>query len=110
MRHLRIRNKVKGTSDRPRMSVCFTNENIYVQFIDDAAGRTLASVSTRAKNLPDRSTFAANVKSAKRLGTLAAEAAKSKGIQKVVFDRGGAKYHGKVKALADAAREAGMKF
>ena len=92
------------------MSVCFTNENIYVQFIDDTSGRTLASISTRAKSIPDQSTLAANVKSAKRLGTLAAEAAKSKGIEKVVFDRGVAKYHGKVKALADAAREAGMKF
>jgi large subunit ribosomal protein L18 len=110
LRRLRIRHKVKGTSDRPRMSVSFTNENIYVQFIDDAGGRTLASASTRAKSIPDRSTLGANVKSAKRLGALAAEAAKSKGIQKVVFDRRGAKYHGKVKALADAAREAGMKF
>lgn len=92
------------------MSVCFTNENIYVQFIDDAAGKTVASASTRAKGLPDRDALGANVKSAGRVGALAAEAAKGKGITQVVFDRGGAKFHGKVKALADAARKAGLQF
>jgi large subunit ribosomal protein L18 len=110
LRRWRIRKKVIGTAQRPRMSVCFTNENIYIQFIDDAAGRTLAATSTRAKSLTDRDKLAANVTSAKRLGALAAEAAKSQGITQVVFDRAGAKYHGKVKALADAAREAGLKF
>lgn len=110
LRHWRIRKKVTGTRARPRMSVCFTGQNIYVQFIDDAAGLTLASASTRGKSLADRDKLKANVTSAKRLGTLAAEAARSQGITAVVFDRSGARYHGKVKALADAAREAGLKF
>jgi large subunit ribosomal protein L18 len=109
-RHWRVRQKVVGTPQRPRMSVCFTGTHIYVQFIDDASGRTLAATSTRAKNLPDRDKLAANVTSAKRVGQLAAETARAQGIQHVVFDRGGARYHGKVKALADAAREAGLKF
>jgi large subunit ribosomal protein L18 len=110
LRHWRIRKTVTGTSQRPRMSVCFSNENIYVQFIDDAAGRTLASATTTSKAVPDREKLAANMTSAKTIGTLAAQAAKGKGITQVVFDRGGARYHGKVKALADAAREAGLKF
>jgi large subunit ribosomal protein L18 len=109
-RHWRIRKKVVGTKERPRMSVCFTNENIYVQFVDDRAGVTLASASTRAKGLSERDKLAANQNGAKRVGALAAEAAQSKGIKQVVFDRGGARYHGKVKALADAAREAGLQF
>ena len=110
LRHYRIRQKVSGTRERPRMSVRFTNENIYVQFIDDAAGATLASASTLHKTEPDRATLAANAVSAKKIGAMAAEAAKSKGITSVVFDRSGARYHGKVKALADAAREGGLKF
>lgn len=92
------------------MSVCFTHKNIHVQFIDDSAGVTLASASTQNKSLADRDKLAANVASAKKIGQVAAEAAKAKGIEQVVFDRGGARYHGKVKALADAAREAGLKF
>ena len=92
------------------MSVCFTNENIHVQFIDDSAGVTLASASTVSKTTPDREKLAANVKSAQVIGTLAAEAAKSKGITRVVFDRADKRYHGKVKALADAARTAGLQF
>jgi large subunit ribosomal protein L18 len=109
-RHWRVRTKVIGTRERPRMNVCFTGKHIYVQFIDDGAGRTLVSASTLSKATPDRDKLAANAKSAKAIGKLAAEAARSKGIEKVVFDRGSAKYHGKVKALADAAREAGLKF
>jgi len=93
-RHWRVRRKVSGTRERPRMSVCFTNQNIHVQFIDDAA----------------RVTLAANAASAKKIGSLAAQAALAKGIKQVVFDRGSALYHGKVKALADAAREAGLQF
>lgn len=108
LRHWRIRKKVIGTRERPRMSVCFSNQNIHVQFIDDAAGVTLAAASTMAKDGGDG--LAANVKSAKVIGTKAAEAAKGKGIKQVVFDRGTARYHGKVKALADAAREAGLQF
>lgn len=92
------------------MSVCFTNENIHVQFIDDVAGKTLAATSTTSKSTPDRDKLGANVKSAKTLGTIAAKAALDKGIKQVVFDRGGARFHGKVKALADAAREAGLQF
>ncbi len=110
LRHWRIRKKISGTKLRPRMSVRFSNENIYVQFIDDEARLTVCSASTLHKSVADRDKLAANVAGAKRIGTLAAEAAKSKGITEVVFDRSGARYHGKVKALADAAREGGLKF
>ena len=93
------------------MSVWFSGENIYVQFVDDEAGMTLAATSTLSKALGDeREKLGANVTGAKRLGLLAAEAAKSKGISQVVFDRSGARYHGKIKALADAAREGGLQF
>ena len=92
------------------MSVFFSNENIYVQFIDDVRGVTLASTSTMAKSVADRAKLAANSASAKRIGALAAATARGKGISAVVFDRGGLKYHGKVKALADAAREGGLQF
>lgn len=110
LRHWRIRKKVIGTAERPRMSVRFSNQNIYVQFIDDAGGKTIAATSTRSKALASGEKIGANVASAKRVGTIAAEAAKSKGVKVVVFDRSGARYHGKVKALADAAREAGLQF
>jgi large subunit ribosomal protein L18 len=109
-RRWRIRQKLSGTSGRPRMSVCFTNKNIHVQFIDDQAGRTLAAASTHSKATPNRDKLAANAASAKAVGTLAAQVALAKGIKQVVFDRGGAQYHGKVRALADAAREAGLQF
>jgi large subunit ribosomal protein L18 len=110
LRHWRVRKKISGTKERPRMSVCFTNENIHVQFIDDTAGVTIAAASTLSKATPNRENMGANVASAKTLGTLAAKTAIDKGIQQVVFDRGASRYHGKVKALADAAREAGLKF
>lgn len=110
LRHWRVRRKISGTKDRPRMSVCFTNQNIHVQFIDDTAGVTLVAASTTSKSSPDREKLAANVASAKVIGGLAAKSALEKGIKEVVFDRGGSRYHGKVKALADAAREAGLKF
>ena len=106
LRHWRVRNKIRGTSERPRLSACFTGQHIYVQVIDDEAGKTIAAASTLKKGAK----HGANVTNAKRIGTAVAEAAKGKGITKVVFDRGGAKYHGKVKALADAAREAGLQF
>lgn len=124
-RKWRIRKKLGGTKDRPRMSVCFTNENIHVQFIDDNARVTLAAASTKSKATPDRDKLAANVAGAKVIGKLAAEAALAKGIKSVVFDRGGARYHrsegkgkdgkpvlvlGKLATLAEAAREAGLKF
>ena len=107
LRHWRVRKKVSGTGERPRMSVCFTSAHIYVQFIDDVAGKTLVAAGTLKK---DGEKLSANVKSAKAIGSVAAKAALDKGIKEVVFDRGGARYHGKVKALADAAREAGLKF
>lgn len=109
-RHWRVRSKISGTKECPRMAVCFTGRNIHVQFIDDRAGVTLAAASTASKSMPDREKLAANVAGAKTVGAYAAKAALAKGIQQVVFDRGGALYHGKVKALADAAREAGLKF
>jgi large subunit ribosomal protein L18 len=109
-RRWRIRKKIAGTKDRPRMSVCFTNKNIHVQFVDDQSGVTLACASSVSKATPDREKLAANAASAKILGALAAQTALGKGIKEVVFDRSGARYHGKVKALANAAREAGLKF
>lgn len=108
LRRWRIRKKVKGTPERPRMAVCMTGKNIYVQFIDDLAGKTLASASTVHKDAPEG--LKANVTSAVTLGKIAAERAKAAGIEKVVFDRAGARYHGKLKALADSAREAGLQF
>lgn len=110
LRHWRVRKKVSGTKDRPRMTVCFTNEHIYVQFIDDVTRVTLAAAATTSKATPDREKLGANVTSAKAIGALAAKAAIDKGIKQVVFDRGSARFHGKVKALADAAREAGLQF
>lgn len=104
---MRLRQKVQGTADRPRFSVCFTGKHIYVQFIDDQKGNTLVSVSTAAA---DGKGTKATMAGAKKIGTLAAEKAKEKQIAQVVFDRGGFKFHGRVKALADAAREAGLKF
>lgn len=109
-RRWRIRKKITGTAERPRMTVNFSNQHIYVQFIDDEAGKTLASVATTSKSMPDREKLAANVESAKKVGAVAAQAAQGKGIKTVVFDRAGTRYHGKIKALADAAREAGLKF
>lgn len=110
LRRWRTRKKVVGTAERPRMSVRFTNENIYVQFVDDTKGNTIAATSTLAKQLAGSGPLAANVKGAKVVGSAAAEIAKAKNIVNVVFDRSGASFHGKVKALADAAREAGLKF
>jgi large subunit ribosomal protein L18 len=110
LRHWRIRKKVIGTTVRPRMSVRFSNTHIYVQFIDDSKSVTLAGASTRGKDMPDRATLKANVVSAAKIGALAAQAAVSKGIKRVVFDRSGARFHGKVKALADAARQNGLEF
>lgn len=107
-RRWRIRKTIVGTAERPRMSVRFTGKNIYVQFIDDAAGKTLAAVSTLHKDLPERETMGANVASAEKIGKVAAERAIAVGISSVVYDRSGARYHGKVKAVADAARAAGL--
>ena len=111
-RRWRIRNKVKGTAQRPRMSVRFTERNIYVQFIDDDAGKTLASASTRHKAQENREKLADNKISAETVGKAASEAAKEAGIETVVFDRSGARYvkDGKVDTLARAVRSGGVKF
>ena len=111
-RRFRIRNKVKGTSVRPRMSVRFTERNIYVQFVDDEKGQTLASASTRHKAQADRDKLAANKIAAEQIGKAAAEAAKGVGITEVIFDRSGSRYikGGKVDILANAARAEGLKF
>ena len=105
--HRRIRRKVTGTAQRPRLAVHFSNQHVYVQLIDDSIGKTIASASTMDKSFEAN---ASNVASAHKVGTLVAERAKAANISDVVFDRGGHLYHGKVKALADAAREAGLKF
>ncbi len=111
-RHWRVRRRVVGTAEKPRMSVRFTGRNIHVQFIDDARGITLAAVSTvePVVRIESKGKTRSNVSHAGKVGRLAAERAKEKGIKAVVFDRGGSRYHGKVKALADAAREAGLAF
>ncbi len=105
-KHMRLRQKVSGTAERPRMSLYRSNKHIQIQFIDDEAGVTLAAASTLEKGFEGT----VNVEGAAALGKLAAERAKSAGITTVVFDRGGYKYHGKVKAVADAARETGLKL
>ncbi len=109
-RHWRIRTKIHGTAERPRMCVCFSERNIHVQFIDDLKGITLVSVSTIEEAFKKNKKNRANVSYAVQVGKLAAERALSQQIKKVVFDRAGSLYHGKVKALADAAREAGLVF
>lgn len=109
LRQWRLRKKVVGTADRPRMSVKFTGSHIYVQFVDDSIGRTLASAGTRDKAAAGEQK-GANSKAALAVGKRAAQAALAAGISQVVFDRSGARYHGKVKALADSAREHGLKF
>jgi len=110
LRHWRIRKKISGTGERPRMSVRFSNQHIIVQFIDDVKRVTLTATSTLGKKAAAAEKLGANAAGAKKIGAMAAEAAKSKGITRVVFDRSGARYHGKVKALADAAREGGLQF
>ena len=103
----RIRRKVSGTTERPRLAVFKSLKHIYAQVIDDATGKTLVSASSKDK---DSSTRGANAAAAKAVGALIAKKAKDKGITQVVFDRGGYLYHGNIKALADAARENGLKF
>ena len=103
----RIRRKVAGTSERPRLAVFRSLKSIYVQVIDDASGRTLASASSRDK---DAGAKGANSAAAKAVGALIAKKVKDQGITRVVFDRGGYLYHGNIKALADAARENGLEF
>ena len=106
--HQRIRKKVSGTAERPRLAVHFSARHVYAQVIDDDAGKTLAAVSTLQKDLAGKK--AANRESAERVGKAIAEKLLAKKVENVVFDRGGYIFHGKVKALADAARESGLKF
>jgi large subunit ribosomal protein L18 len=107
--HERIRKKLQGTAGRPRLNVYRSLNHIYVQVIDDLNGKTLVSASTAEGKKEDRRT-GGNVAAAKTVGKTIAERAKAKGVTKVVFDRGGYLYHGRVKALAEAAREAGLQF
>jgi large subunit ribosomal protein L18 len=107
-RHARVRAKVSGSAMRPRLNVYRSNKNIYAQLIDDEQGVTLASASTLDKDLGIES--AGNVQAAQKVGELIAKRAVEKGFKSVVFDRGGYLYHGRVKALADAARENGLEF
>jgi large subunit ribosomal protein L18 len=109
-RHRRVRGKVAGTADRPRLNVFRSVAEIYAQVIDDVAGRTLAAASSVDKELRARVKGLKKAEQAKIVGQVVAERARSKGIQAVVFDRGGYKYIGRVKALADGARESGLKF
>jgi large subunit ribosomal protein L18 len=108
-RHARVRKRVNGTESRPRLSVFRSLHHIYAQLIDDRSGATLASASTREKSVGGDKT-SANCGAAEKVGAAIAERAKAKGIVAVVFDRGGYKYHGRIKALADAARGAGLEF
>ncbi|MFN0076069.1 MAG: 50S ribosomal protein L18 [Prosthecobacter sp.] len=105
--HKRIRRKLSGTAERPRLAVYFSNANVYAQVIDDATGTTIVSASTKEKGY---GAGKANVEHASKVGAVLAERAIAKNISEVVFDRAGFIYHGKVKALADAAREKGLKF
>ena len=106
-RHIRVRRKISGTAERPRLCVYRSNSNIYAQIIDDVAGNTLVSASTLDKEIKTKH---ANKEAAKEVGTLIAKRAADKKIVDVVFDRGGYIYHGVVKELAEAAREGGLKF
>ena len=109
LRHKRIRKRVQGTTERPRLAVHFSGKNIYAQVIDDDLGKTLVSAATTEKDFKAEKTTRANAATAVKIGKLIAERSKGK-VTKVVFDRGGFMYHGKVKALADAAREGGLEF
>lgn len=109
-RHLRIRKKVFGTAERPRLNVFRSLKHIYAQIIDDERGVTLVSASTLSPELRGELKTGGNVEAAAAVGRLVAQKALERGIKKVVFDRGGYLYHGRVKALAEAAREAGLEF
>ena len=106
-RHKRVRGKISGTAERPRLSVFRSESNIYAQIIDDVAGNTLVAASSVEKAFEGNG---GNIEAAKKVGAMIAERALAKGIEEVVFDRGGYVYHGRVKALAEGAREGGLKF
>jgi large subunit ribosomal protein L18 len=110
IRHVRIRQRVIGTPERPRLAVFRSLNHIYAQVVDDTSGRTLAAVDSRAPDFRQRAKAGGNVAAAKIVGELLAQRAKARGISRVVFDRGGYQYHGRVRALAEAARAAGLAF
>jgi large subunit ribosomal protein L18 len=109
-RHYRLRRHVRGTAARPRLAIFRSLNHIYAQLIDDDTGRTLATADSRSKGFVSEHKTGGNVAAAKVVGTLLADKAKAAGIKSVVFDRGGFQYHGRVKALADAARAGGLVF
>lgn len=109
-RHMRVRSSVSGTPERPRLNVFRSDKHIYAQVIDDTQGHTLAAASTIDTELQGEVEGKSKIERAKLVGELVAKRAQEKGVKKVVFDRGGFQYHGRVKALADAAREAGLEF
>lgn len=110
MRHTRLRKKLAGTQERPRLAVFRSNHHIYAQLIDDGAGRTLVAASSLDPDLKDQLPSSGKIDSATVVGTSIAKKAKDAGVTRVVFDRGGYAYHGRVKALAEAAREVGLEF
>lgn len=109
-RHLRVRQKVVGTGERPRLSVYRSLKHIYCQIINDIEGKTLAAASTQSPDIRSQITYGGNLKAAEIVGKKIAEEAKNKGITKVVFDKGGYKYHGRIKALAESARRHNLSF
>jgi large subunit ribosomal protein L18 len=109
-RRYRVRKRIRGSADRPRLSVFRSHRNLACQIIDDASGKTLVAVGTKDKSLPGSMTYGGNKSAAQAIGKLLAEKAIAAGIKQVAFDRGNYKYHGRVAALADAAREAGLSF
>ena len=109
-KHMKVRKRLSGTAERPRLAVFRSNSHMYAQVIDDTAGNTLVSASTLQKEVKDGLEKTNNIDAAAKLGSVIAKKAIDKGIKTVVFDRGGYIYHGKVKALAEAAREAGLEF
>lgn len=109
-RHYRIRNKISGTAQKPRLAVFRSNQHIYAQIIDDTVGNTIVSASTMETAIAEKLQKTSNVEAAKVVGDAVARKALDKGISTVIFDRGGYIYHGKIKALAEAAREAGLQF
>lgn len=109
-RHLRLRRKINGTPERPRLCIHRSSKHLYAQLVDDRAGQTLASVTTNLKANRNEAKSFSNIAWAGKLGAQMADKAKDKGITTVVFDRGGFRYHGSIKAFADAAREGGLKF
>lgn len=110
IRHKRVRKKIKGTSGQPRLNIFRSSKHIYAQVIDDDKGITLTSASTMTNEFKEKLSYGGNIEAAKLIGSFIAQKALNQGINKVVFDRGGNIYHGRVKALAESARENGLKF